>query len=33
MKLIGRRRKLLKYINDKDNAAYKALIKELGLRK
>ena len=29
MKLIGRRRKLLKYINDNDSSAYKALIKEL----
>lgn len=33
MKLIGRRRKLLKYINGKDASKYQELIKELGLRK
>jgi len=33
MKLIGRRRRLLRYLNDKSNERYKALIKELGLRK
>lgn len=33
MKLIGNRRRLLKYINGKDAEAYKNLIKELGLRK
>ncbi len=33
MKLIGRRRKLLKYINTKDATKYQELIKELGLRK
>lgn len=33
MKLIGRRRRLLKYVNGKDVARYQKLIKELGLRK
>lgn len=33
MKLIGTRRRLLKYINGKDPARYAAVIKELGLRK
>ncbi|MCT4640871.1 MAG: 30S ribosomal protein S15 [Bacteriovoracaceae bacterium] len=33
MKLIGKRRRLLKYINGKDENRYKTLIKELGLRK
>lgn len=33
MKLIGRRRRLLKYINGKDASRYQELIKELGLRK
>ena len=33
MKLIGRRRQLLKYINKQDSARYQTLIKELGLRK
>ena len=33
MKLVGRRRNLLKYLNAKDSAAYKKLIGELGIRK
>ena len=33
MKMIGTRRRLLKYINKKDPARYQAVIKELGLRK
>lgn len=33
MKLIGRRRRLLKYIQGKDENRYLDLIKELGLRK
>ncbi len=33
MKLIGRRRRMLRYLNGKDEARYKAVIKELGLRK
>jgi small subunit ribosomal protein S15 len=33
MKLIGRRRRLLKYINGKSTDRYQAVIKELGLRK
>lgn len=33
MKMIGRRRRLLRYLNGKDEARYKAVIKELGLRK
>ena len=33
LKLIGRRRRLLKYLQTKDFAAYQALIKKLGLRK
>ena len=33
MRLIGRRRKLLKYINTKDVSRYQDLIKDLGLRK
>lgn len=33
MKLIGRRRRLLRYIASKDEAQYKTLIKDLGLRK
>lgn len=33
MKLIGRRRRLLKYINGLDASRYQGLIKELGLRK
>ena len=33
MKMIGRRRRLLKYINGQDPARYQAVIKELGLRK
>ncbi len=33
MKMIGRRRRLLKYIKTSDDAKYKAVIKKLGLRK
>lgn len=33
MKLIGRRRRMLRYLAGKDDARYKALIQELGLRK
>lgn len=33
MKLIGRRRRMLRYLAGKDEARYKELIKELGLRK
>ncbi|MBP3776294.1 MAG: 30S ribosomal protein S15 [Prevotella sp.] len=32
-KLVGRRRKLLKYLYNKDVNRYRSLIKELGLRK
>lgn len=32
-KMVGRRRKLLKYLYNKDVNRYRALIKELGLRK
>lgn len=33
MKIIGKRRKLLKYINSKSETRYQTLIAELGLRK
>ncbi len=33
MKMIGRRRRLLKYIKTNDDAKYKAVIGKLGLRK
>jgi small subunit ribosomal protein S15 len=33
LKLIGRRRRLLTYLNDQDVSRYKTLIKSLGLRK
>ncbi|MFT6631098.1 MAG: small subunit ribosomal protein S15 [Bacteriovoracaceae bacterium] len=33
MKMIGRRRRLLKYLNGKSSERYAAVIKELGLRK
>lgn len=33
MKMIGQRRSLLKYLNQKDEARYNKLIKELDLRK
>lgn len=33
MKMIGRRRRLLKYLNGKSEERYAAVIKELGLRK
>lgn len=33
MRLIGQRRSLLKYLNNKDSARYTKLIAELGLRK
>ncbi len=32
LKLVGRRRRLLKYLKSNDEARYLALIKELGLR-
>ena len=33
LKLVGRRRRLLEYIKGKDVQEYRALIKELGIRK
>ena len=33
MKLIGRRRRMLRYLNNKSAERYQAVIKELGLRK
>lgn len=33
LKLVGRRNRLLKYLNNSDHEAYKKLIGELGLRK
>ena len=33
LKIIGQRRKLLKYLQNKDLELYRSLIKELGLRK
>lgn len=33
MKIVGQRRQLLNYLHRKDTQAYKALIKELGIRK
>lgn len=33
LKLVGQRRRLLRYLNRKDTASYKALIAKLGLRK
>lgn len=33
MKMIGRRRRLLKYLNEKSPERYQEVIKELGLRK
>jgi len=33
LKLVGQRRKLLKYIKNKDVARYQSLIKRLGLRR
>ena len=33
MKMIGKRRTLLKYLQNKDEAGYQKLISELGLRK
>lgn len=33
LQLVGKRRKLLKYIAEKDGDAYLALIKELGIRR
>ena len=33
LKLVGKRRKLLKYLQKKDINRYRAIIKELGLRK
>ncbi len=33
LKLVGQRRRLLRYLQDKDNTAYKNLITTLGIRK
>ena len=33
LKLVGQRRSLLQYLKDKDISKYRALIKELGIRK
>ncbi|MDE5831540.1 MAG: 30S ribosomal protein S15 [Desulfovibrio sp.] len=33
LKLVGHRRKLLKYLKEKDISRYRALIEQLGLRK
>lgn len=33
LKLVGRRRRLLKYLKNKDSEAYKILIGQLGIRK
>jgi small subunit ribosomal protein S15 len=33
MKLVGRRRKILKYLRNKDPESYKNVIQKLGLRK
>lgn len=33
LKLVGQRKSLLKYLNNKDIARYRAIIKELGIRK
>ncbi|WP_020528913.1 30S ribosomal protein S15 [Flexithrix dorotheae] len=33
LKLVGKRRKLLHYLQDKDILRYRAIIKELGIRK
>ncbi len=33
MQLIGKRRRLLKYLSQRDDARYQALLKDLGLRK
>ena len=33
IKMVGRRKKLLRYLQDKDITRYRAIIKELGLRK
>jgi len=33
MKMIGKRRSLLRYLNNNDSGRYAAVIKELGLRK
>ncbi|MBO8160825.1 MAG: 30S ribosomal protein S15 [Thermosipho sp. (in: Bacteria)] len=33
MKLVGRRRKILKYLRNKDPESYKQVIQKLGLRK
>lgn len=33
LKLVGRRRRLLKYLREKDGQAYKTLIGQLGIRK
>ncbi|MCF7945711.1 MAG: 30S ribosomal protein S15, partial [Spirochaetia bacterium] len=33
LKLVGKRRRLLRYLSDNDLDSYRKLIKELGLRK
>lgn len=33
LKLVGRRRRLLKYVADRDSQAYLGLIKKLGIRR
>lgn len=33
LQLVGRRKRMLKYISDKDSEAYLALIKKLGIRR
>ena len=33
MQMIGKRRRLLKYLSSRDDARYQALLKDLGLRK
>jgi small subunit ribosomal protein S15 len=33
LQMVGKRKKLLKYLKDKDFAAYQATVKKLGLRK
>lgn len=33
LKMVGRRRRLLKYLSEKDHDAYRALIAKLGLRR
>ncbi len=33
LKLVGQRRRLLKYLRNKDHGAYRSLIEQLGIRK